>query len=325
MSLRQLPLRPSSLAAPFLALGCFAAILGSAITAGAAEWVEQRFDPPAGSRWILRTNETTEEERGGKMQTTVIATTAELTFEEKTSDGFRVSYVVRKTSYDGDARAGALVAPLSKALENFVIHATTAANGMPLRIDNLAELQAAARAAIDRSTAALGDKPEADTLRQLAANMLVGDAKRAPKVYLGSLAKLALGQDTGLHPGETRSEVDEAPNPLSGIAIKSNTTLRIDTVDPETGNVRFIRTSAFDSEAIKDFLNKMVQQMIGENAPKLESLMKLFSMALDSRMELDVESGMTRAVHQEDIASASVLGQKIVRRSHKQLTVAPAP
>ncbi len=303
-----------------------AGTLVSATGARAAEWVERPFDPPVGSRWIIQSNDTTEDDRDGHTQTTVTTMTSEWTIEQKTADGFRVAYVVRNATYEGDARTAALVGPMTKALENVVVHGVTAPNGMPLRVENLAEVQAAAHTAIDNVTAALADKPQvAAVLRQLATRMLIADEKQAPTIYLASLATLPLGQNTGLHPGETRHTDDNVPSPFAGAPIKSNTTLRIDSADAATGNVRYIRTRAFDSDAIKEFLSRLAQQLGAKDGERLDDMMKQLAMTLDSRTEIDVEDGMTRAVREEDTITGGVPGHTIVKHAHKLLAVTRAP
>jgi hypothetical protein len=294
----------------------------------ADEWVERPFDPPAGSRWIIQSNETTEENRDGRVQTSVTSLTAELTIEQKTGDGFRISYVVQNAEYQGEARTAALVGPAIKAIENLRVHATTTRNGMPLRIDNLDEIQAAARAAIDALSAQFADRPEqAKLVRQLATRMLITNEKQAPALYLAGLAALALGQDTGLRPDETRRNDDDVADPFGGTSIKSKTTLRIDSADPVSGNVRYIRTRTLDPDAIREFLKKMAQQLADRKIPpeQFEKSMQQLRMTLDSRAEIDVEQGMTRAVRQEDVARADTPGHTMVKRTHKLLTVAPAP
>ncbi len=305
-----------------------ASTLAFASVARAADWVERSFDPPAGSRWIIQSDETSEDNRDGHVQTSVMKETSELTIEQKIADGFRITFVVRNAAYEGDARTAALVGPITRALENLVVHATTGPNGMPLRVENLDEVLAASRAAIDRLTASLASTPEvAATLRKMATAMLIADDKRAPKIYLATLATLALGQNTGLRPGETRRGADEAANLFGGAPIKSNTMLRIDRADPATGNVRLIRTRAFDSDAINEFLSRLAQQTSGggKDTQELDNFLKQFTMALDSRTEIDVEDGMTRTVHQEDTATASVPGHSIVKHGHKLMTVTRAP
>ena len=305
-----------------------ASTLAAAPGARAADWVERPFDPPVGSRWIIQSDETSEDNRDGHVQTSVMKTTSELTIEQKTADGFRITFVVRNAAYEGEARTAALVGPMTRALENLVVHATTGPNGMPLRVENLDEVLAAARAAIDGSTAALAGTPEvAATLRKLATAMLIVDDKRAPKIYLGTLATLAIGQNSGLRPGETRRDADEAVSPFGGAPIKSNATLRIDRADPATGNVRLIRTRAFDSDAIRELLRRVAQigGDDGKDPQRLDNFMKQFTMTLDSRTEINVEDGMTRAMRQEDTATANVPDHSVVKHGHKLLTVTRAP
>ncbi len=325
MSRSEAGLRTTAAAVAAVAALASVSAVGCATQAGAAEWVERPYNPPAGSRWIVQLDTTTEDDRDGRVQKTARAMTSELTIEQKLADGFRVTYVVRKAAYQGEPRTAALLEPLNKLFENLVVHATTSASGAPLHIDNLDEVEAAARASIDRYAAALPSKPEADALRQLAKKMLVADENQAPKIYLSSLATLALGQNTGLHPGETRREVDEAPNPFSTTPIKSNTTLAIDSADPATGKVRFVRIAAFDPDAIREFLGKLAQRLGVDDPQKLDELVNQFSLALDSRTEIEVEDGMTRSFRQDDAATATYQSRNTVKRAHKVLTVAPAP
>ena len=295
-------------------LACIAAVR-------AADWVERPYDPPAGSHWIIQSEDVTEADTNGQHVQSSLTTTAELIFEQKTAEGFRVTYIMRSAAYDGDARTAALISPASKALENLAIHATIAPNGMPLRVENLDEVLTAARTAIDGMTTPLAGKPEAAILRRMATGMLIADEKRAPRLYLVSLATLALGQNTGLRPGETRSSVEEVANPLNGVPIKTSTTLRIDSADPATGKVRLIRTRAFDADEAKAFLRKLVPPAGDQN---LDNVMTQATMVLDSRTEMDVEGGMTRVVRQEDTATGTMLSRSFVRHSHKVMTVTRA-
>jgi hypothetical protein len=329
MSQSQIESRKARIALATILPLVLASTLAFAPGARAADWVERSFDPPTGSRWIIQSDETSEDNRDGHVQTSVMKETSELTIEQKIADGFRITFVVRNAAYEGDARTAALIGPITRALENLVVHATAGPNGMPLRVENLDEVLAASRAAIDRLTVPLASTPEVvATLRKMATAMLIADDKRAPKIYLATLATLALGQNTGLRPGETRRAADEAGNPFGGAPIKSNTMLRIDRADPATGNVRLIRTRAFDSDAIKEFLSRLAQQTSGgdgKDPQKLDNFLKQFTMTLDSRTEIDVEDGMTRAVRQEDTATASVPGHNIVKHGHKLMTVTRAP
>jgi hypothetical protein len=324
MSLHQVALR--KLPTPRAAILHLMLMSTLAFTAGARadEWVERLFDPPPGSRWIIQSDETSEVDMEGRVQTSVTKETSELTIEQKIADGFRVTYVVRNAVYESDERTAALLGPITKMLQNLVVRATTGLNGMPLRVENLDEVLAALRTGIDR--AVLASKPEvAETLRQMATGMLIADDKRAPKIYLATLATLALGQNTGLRPGETRRDADDVANPVVDAPIKSNTLLRIDRADPATGNVRLIRTRAFDPDAIEEVLSKVARLGGGKDPQWLDNFRKQFTIAIDSRTEIDVEEGMTRAVRTEDTATNSVPGHRMVKHAHRQITVTRAP
>ena len=74
---------------------------------------------------------------------------------------------------------------------------------------------------------------------------------------------MALAQNTGLHPGQTRPDANDVSNPFTGAPVKSNTFLRIDSADPATGNVRYVRTGTLDPSAVKEFLSKMAERLGG--------------------------------------------------------------
>ena len=114
---------------PLALAGAFA----FAASARAEEWVERPFNPPVGSRWIIQSDETTEENRNGSVQTSIVKFTSELTYEERTVEGFRVNYVIRNAQ--SDAHTAALLGPAAKALENVVVRATVSPSGMPMRIE----------------------------------------------------------------------------------------------------------------------------------------------------------------------------------------------
>jgi hypothetical protein len=78
-------------------LACIAAVR-------AADWVERPYDPPAGSHWIIQSEDVTEADTNGQHVQSSLTTTAELIFEQKTAEGFRVTYIMRSAAYDGDAR-----------------------------------------------------------------------------------------------------------------------------------------------------------------------------------------------------------------------------
>jgi len=178
---------------------------------------------------------------------------------------------------------------------------------------------------VDRLIAPWADKPAvAEAVRQMATGILIADEQRATRIYLGELPLLALGQNTGLQPGETRRSEEETPNPL-GPAVKSTTTLRIERADAGTGNVRLVRTRTFDENAIKEFMNSVVKQGCGAGVQQFESAMQQLALAFDSRAEIDVECGMTRAVREDETTTANLPGHSTVKHQHKVVTVKAAP
>jgi hypothetical protein len=291
-----------------------------------AQWVERPFDPPTGSRWIIQSDVTTENNRNGRLQTIVVKTTSELTFEQKIADGFRISYVLRSAALESDAETTALLGPPSKAFENVVIHATTGPNGMPLRVENLDEVLAVAQKMIDGLSGAFSDKPEvAGAMRQMFTGMLIADDSRAPRFYLGDLALLALGQNTGLQQGEIRRSIEETPNPFgSGAPIKSSTTLRIDSADPGIGNVRLLSTHALDPDAIKEVMRAMYKQA-GAPQQVIDRVIEQTTFIFDSRTEIDVEEGITRAVRHDEKTTINAADRRTIKHQRKLVTVTRAP
>jgi hypothetical protein len=302
----------------------------SALSAGAraGEWVERPFDPPVGSRWIIQSTVTKENDSDGHVQKQSVTTTAELVIEERVVEGFRISHVVRKVTYQADPDASALIEVIRKTLENLVVRATTAANGVPLRIDNLPEVHSAAQAAIADLTAPRAGTPEvAAALRQVARTMLLADERQAVKVYLPNLISLALGQNTGLSPGETRRIDNDEINPFGGTPIKSHTMLRIDQVEPDIGKVRYAAERSFDPDSVRALLGGLAQHFAAasKQALSVDSVLKQLAMTLEGRSEIDVEEGMTRAVRETDTVTVRVPGRSSVGRAYQQLTVARAP
>jgi len=291
--------------------------------AARAQWVERPFAPPLGTRWIVQSDETSKADRGGQLQIVHARTTAELTFSERTADGYRIVYTVRNVDIDGPNAAALAVG--AKALERVTIRATVDANGMPLRIDNLDEVHAALRAAIDRLVAPLAGTPQGPAIRRMATAMLVVDGVRAAKIYLAELPLLALGQNPGLRPGETRDSVEEIPNPSGGAAIKSRVTLRIDSADAVTGNLRLVRTRGFDPDTIKDLTRTMAHQLTGANSEAFDKLVSALGFTFNSTAELSVEGGMTRAVREHEVLIITAPGQHaLTKTTDKTVTVAPA-
>src|ERR1700742_4561446 len=85
--------RVGTFAVAVAALAMFDAVPGIA--------AENIYDPAAGSRWIVETETRGKEVRPDGTATSLVRTRAELTIEQKTADGFRVSYVHRRATTYG--------------------------------------------------------------------------------------------------------------------------------------------------------------------------------------------------------------------------------
>ena len=149
--------RPATFAVAVAAFAMFGAAPGFA--------AEQVYNPPAGSRWMVETEARGEEIRPDGTATSLIRTRAELTIEQKTADGFRISWVQREATVEGNARSVPLRRAYMKVLENVVIRASTDPSGKPLHVDNLDEargqMQSVAKELVtqfDRRPAARGDR-----------------------------------------------------------------------------------------------------------------------------------------------------------------------
>ena len=142
--------------------------------------------------------------------------------------------------------------------------------------------------------------------------MWIADNDNAAKIYLGPLTTLALGQNTGLRPGEIRASDDQIANPLNGVLIKSKTLLHIESADAVTGNVRYVRTRSVDPNSLKEFLDKFPGVQITMNST--------------SRTEIEVENGSTREVRGEKVDVAEIAGRSsITKYTHDLITVTREP
>ena len=165
----------------------------------AAFAAEPVYDPQAGSRWMVETEARSEEIRPEGTATSMIRTRGELTIEQKTADGFRISYVQRDATVEGNARSVPLSRAYMKVLENVVIRASTDPSGKPLHIDNIEEAKAAMRATASGLVEQFDRRPAARALfDQLMSELVEVDAGSAASVYVGALAVLAVAQNTGM-------------------------------------------------------------------------------------------------------------------------------
>jgi hypothetical protein len=150
---------------------------------------EPVYDPPVGSRWMVETESRSEEVRPDGTATSMIKTRGELTIEHKGADGFRISYVQRDGTVEGNARSVPLSRAYMKVLENVVIRASTDRSGKPWRIDNLDEAKAAMRAAASGLVEQFDRRPASRALfDQLMSELVEVDAGSAASVYIDAFA-----------------------------------------------------------------------------------------------------------------------------------------
>ena len=200
---------------------------------------EPVYDPQVGSRWTVETEARSEEVRPDGTATSLTRTRGELTIEQKTADGFRVSYVQRDATVEGNARSVPLSRAYMKVLENVVIRASTDPAGKPLRIDNLDEARAAMRDAASGLTEQFDRRPATRALfDQLMSQLVEVGAENAASVYVDALGVLAVAQNTGMKAGDFKQVTKPAENPLGGDALKS--TERFELVDADATRLKFV-------------------------------------------------------------------------------------
>lgn len=270
------------------------------LAAHAAEYVERPYDPPVGSRWLIETEMRSEETRADGLKTLTARSRAELTVEEKTADGFRVSYVNRGVTLDGTSPSVPLLRLAFKPIENVVIRAATDSSGKPLRVENLDEVGGAMRSMRDNIVKPFADKPKlVEILNRIMVNLLEGDAQTAARNYLDDVPHLARAQNTGMKPGEIRRTTDALPNPLGGGQLKSNVMFHLVSADASAGTAQYVVTRSYDADSMKESLAGITRRMMtaaGENvAPEqVEKMLKEINLALDERTVIDVENGVAQ-------------------------------
>ncbi len=304
----------------------FVAVLVLGAVGRAETFAERAFGPPAGSRWSLASVETAEEVRAERTQTTTVKTLSELSYDEKTADGYRVTYVLR--SVESFGTLAEVMEASSKPLENIVIHAMLNRNGMPLRIENADDVQAAVNSGIERILEPLSGKPQmAAALRQAIEERLNAHDPQGAGRLLAPLSLLALGQNTGLQPGETKYGSEEFASPFGGEPLKGVTELHMESADLASGNVRLIYTRTPNKDSMREFTNRITNQLAAAaglhqwDSTKLKQL----DIAFESRTELEVGDGMTRTVHREETTNIGLPGYRLLKRQRIDVEVTQVP
>lgn len=301
-----------------------------AVCARAAD-SERPFNPPVGSRWIIETEINGEEIRPEGKRNSLIRSRAEMTIEANLSDGFRVVYVRRGITAEGNDPSLPLLRAGMQALVDVPIRATMDKRGKPVRVDNLTEAKAAMRGAAEALTAPFKDKPQVlAVLQQMMARLTEADAVRAAIDYLDEVPQLARAQGTGMKPGEVRRSTEMIENPLGGGAIKSNASFELKEADAATGRRVFVNTTSYDPAAIKEFTQSLGKKLMASGGSsvtpaQIDNILKQMELSLDERSTFEVEDGMTRKVTEKSVMTVRALGHNLQKTETKTITVAPTP
>lgn len=316
--------------AGLLALALLTLALHSA-RAPAADSSERPFNPPVGSRWIIETETGTDDVRPEGRRNSLIKARAELTIEAKTAEGFRIVYVRRGATAEGNDPSLPMLRAGMQAVIDVPIRATTDMHGKPVRVDNLDEAKAAMRDAVEKVTAPFKDKPQVlAALQKLMARLTEADAVQAASDYLDELPDLAKAQGTGMKQGEVRRSTDMVNNPLGGGAMKSNSTFELKEADAATGKRVFVNTTSYDAAAIKEATQSLGKKLMaaggsGVTSAQIDSILKQMDLSLDERTTFEVEDGMTRRVTEQSVMTVRALGHNLQKTESKTIAVTPAP
>ena len=290
---------------------------------------EPVYDPQVGSRWTIETEARSEEVRPDGTATSMIRTRGELTIEQKTADGFRISYVQRDATVEGNARSVPLSRAYIKVLENVTIRASTDPAGKPLRIDNLDEARAAMRDAASGLTEQFDRRPATRALfDQLMSELVEVDAGHAASVYIDALAVLAVAQNTGMKPGEFRQVTKPAENPLGGDALKS--TERFELVDADAARLKFVNVTSVDAADMNEFMQSFARSLLAASGDsvtpeRVRQLVNSMVFSFDKHAEFEVEGGMTRKVAESSKTVFRGMEQNLIQTDMRTITVTPAP
>ncbi|MEO6842975.1 MAG: hypothetical protein ABI192_19695 [Bradyrhizobium sp.] len=303
-----------------------------AVPSLAADAVERMYNPPVGSHWIIEAETRSDEARPEGARTQLIKTRAELSIDEKTADGFHITYVNRGATAEGNAPVLPVMLSALKALENVPIHATTDLAGKPVRVDNLDEARAAVRNMLDTMMAPFKDKPQLVAVLTRMVNRLVEvDANGAAAFYLEELPALAKAQNTGMKPGEVKQSTTMADNPLGGgVALKSNAAFELTEADAATGKRVFVQTSSYDPASMKDLMQSVTGKLMAAagdptQTERVAKLVKEMVLTQDETTTFEVEDGMTRKITEKSVTVARVLGHSLCKTETKTVIVTRAP
>jgi hypothetical protein len=315
--------------------GAFAMILvvaasGSALETSRAYAADPSYNPAVGSRWIVDTEIRSQETRPEGSTTSLIRTRAELTVEEKTASGFRISWVQRGATVEGNGRSVPLRRAYASVPENVVIRASTDVSGKPLRIDNLDEARAAMRRAADGLVVQFAERPAVQALfDQLISDLTEVTAESAAPVYINALAVLAIAQNAGMKVGEARLASKPVQNPLGGDDLMSSERFELANADA-AGRLTFVNVTSIDAAAMNDFIQAFAKSLLAASGDsvtpaRVDWLVKSMVFSFDKRAEFEVEDGMTRKVTEKSSTVFRGMEQNLIQTEARTIVVTPAP
>jgi hypothetical protein len=162
------------------------------------------------------------------------------------------------------------------------------------------------------------DPQIAANVRQLLEGLTRLDAEQAAQASLDEVPALAIGQNTGLKPGQTRRDAVAVANGIGPPMIK-RMALSIASADAASGDVRFALTEDYDPDSIRALLVALAGKL-GRDPED----MKRMNITLDGRTDIEVAGGMTRAMHRQSTMMSNLMGNTLVIKDRKDVTVTPA-
>ena len=290
---------------------------------------EQVYNPPAGSRWMVDTETRGEEIRPDGTATSLIRTRAELTIEQKTADGFRISWVQREATVEGNARSVPLRRAYMKVLENVVIRVSTDPSGKPLHVDNLDEARGQMQRAAKELVTQFDHRPAARGLfDQLMTELVEVDADSAAAAYVDALGTLAIAQNAGMKPGEFRQASKPAENPLGGDALKSKERFELVDADAAAARLKFVSVTSVDPADMNEFMQSFARSLLAASGDsvtteRVNQLVGSMLFSVDKRAEFEVADGMTRKVAEKSTTVFRGMEQNLIQTDMRTITVTP--
>lgn len=316
---------------PALVAASIAVLLSLATPGLAADAAERPYNPPVGSHWIIESETQSDDVRPDGPRSSVTKLHAEMTIDEKLPDGFRITYVNRGATVEGNEPMVPLFRSAVKALENVPIRATTDLSGKPVRIDNLDEAKAAMRNMLGNLTAPFKDKPQLQAVfNQMVTGLIEVDASQAASAYIEELPALAQAQNTGMKRGDIRRTSRALDNPLGGSgALKSSEAFELTEADSVTGRRVFVGTTTYDPASLKDYMQSVSKKLLaaaGDSAKteQIDSLVKSMVLSLDQRAVFEVEDGMTRKITDKSVTTERAMGHNLQKTEIRTITLTRA-